>query len=412
MKIAVIVHGRFHAFDLVRALTKRGNDVHVFTNYPRWAAVRFGLRKEAVHSLWPHGVALRAVQKLGDKAWDLACPAMHTWFSRWASSELRRGDWDVIHSFSGVAENIFLSQLDARRHFMVRGSSHIRCQDQILREESERAGVPLERPTRWIIDREEREYALCDQMLVLSSFAFSSFVHRGVPASKLSLFPLGVDTRSFRPSEEALNARLSRILSGQPLRVTFTGTLNYRKGLYDFERIVRALDPQKFEFELIGSVQAEAQDVVSKLPANVTLVRRQPQSKLPAWYNRGDVFLFPTLEDGFAVVLAQAYANALPIITTTNCAGPDMIRHGQSGWVLPIRRSDLFIEQLLWCDANRDRLAEVVRRLYDTWQARDWNDVAADFESIVSNVVGRGAKPVEPVETVPTRALVGEQAGL
>ena len=390
MKIAVIVHGRFHAFDLVRALTKRGNDVHVFTNYPKWAATRFGLRREAVHSLWTHGLAIRAVQKLGEKAWETACPALHTWFSRWASHELRRGEWDVIHSFSGVAENIFLSRLDARRHFMVRGSSHIRHQDQILREESERTGVPLERPTRWIIDREQREYALCDQILLLSSFARASFVQHGVPESKLSLFPLGVDTRSFRPSEETLKARIERILSGQPLRVTFTGTLNYRKGLYDFDRIVRALDPKKFQFELIGSVQAEAKDLVARLPENVKLVPRQPQSKLPEWYNRGDVYLFPTLEDGFAVVLAQACANALPIITTTNCAGPDMLRHGESGWVLPIRRPDLFIEQLLWCDANRERLAHVVRRLYDTWQVRDWNDVAADFERIVSGVIGRG----------------------
>lgn len=399
MKIAVIVHGRFHAFDLVRALTKRGNDVHVFTNYPKWAAARFGLRPEAVHSLWPHGVALRAVQKLGNKAWDLASPALHTWFSRWAARELRRGEWDVIHSFSGVAEDIFISRLDARRHFMVRGSSHIRYQDQILGEESERTGLPLERPTRWIIEREEREYALCDQILLLSSFALESFVRQGVPHGKLSLFPLGVDTREFRPSEEALNARLARILSGQPLRVTFTGTLNYRKGLYDFDRIVRALDPRKFQFEVIGSVQAEAKDLVAKLPANVTLVPRQPQSKLPEWYNRGDVFLFPTLEDGFAVVLAQAYANALPIITTTNCAGPDMLRHGESGWVLPIRRPDLFIEQLLWCDAHRDRLADVVRRLYDEYQARDWNDVAADFERIVSKVVGRGGA-IAPAEAI------------
>ncbi len=408
MKIAVIVHGRFHAFDLARALTKRGNDVHVFTNYPKWAAARFGLRKEAVHSLWTHGVALRAVQRLGDKAWDLACPALHTWFSRWASKELRRGEWDVIHSFSGVAENIFLSRVDGSRHFMVRGSSHIRCQDQILREESERAGVPLERPTRWIIDREEREYALCDQILVLSSFARDSFVQHGVPAGKLSLFPLGVDTRAFRPSEEALNARLKRILSGDPLRVNFTGTLNYRKGLYDIDRIVRALDPEKFQFELIGAVQAEAQELVSKLPANVRLVPRQPQSKLPEWYNRGDVFLFPTLEDGFAVVLAQAYANALPILTTTNSAGPDMLRHGESGWVLPIRRPDLFIEQLLWCDANRDRLADVVRRLYDSWHARDWNDVAADFERIVSKEAGPdgNAAPLPEVIEAPAPARV------
>jgi len=408
LKIAVIVHGRFHAFDLVRALTRRGNDVHVFTNYPKWAAARFGLRKEAVHSLWPHGVALRAVQKLGDKAWDLACPALHTWFSRWAARELRRGEWDVIHSFSGVAEDIFLSRQDTRKHFMVRGSSHIRCQDQILREESERAGVPLERPTRWMVDREEREYALCDQILVLSSFAFESFIEHRVPASKLSLFPLGVDTMAFRPDDAALNMRVNRILAGEPLRVTFTGTLSYQKGLYDFDQVVRSLDPQRFRFEVIGSVPREAKALVAGLPVNVGFVPRQPQSALPAWYNRGDVFLFPTLQDGFAVVLAQAYANALPIITTTNCAGPDMIRHGESGWVLPIRRPDLLIQQLLWCDSHRDQLAQVVRRLYDSYQARDWNDVAADFERIVSNVVCRGAKPASIAETI---APAGENRG-
>jgi glycosyltransferase involved in cell wall biosynthesis len=401
VKIAIIVHGRFHAFDLARALTKRGNDVHVFTNYPKWAAARFGLRPEAVHSLWQHGVAVRAVQKLGDKAWEMACPFLHTWFSKWASKQLRRGEWDVIHSFSGVAENIFLSQLDARRHFMVRGSSHIRYQDQILRDESQRTAVHLERPTKWIIDREEREYALCDQILLLSSFALDSFVRHGVPRSKLSLFPLGVDTESFRPTEAALNARLTRILSGEPLCITFTGTLNYRKGLFDLDRMVRELDPKRFQFEIIGSVPPEGKDIVAKLPANVVMVPRQPQSKLPEWYNRGDVFLFPTLEDGFAVVLAQAYANALPIITTNNCAGPDMIRHGESGWVLPIRRPDLFIEQLLWCDTHRDKLADVARRLYDSYRARDWNDVAADFERIVSNVGGRRGRSGSPVEPEP-----------
>ena len=43
MKIAVVVHGRFFAFELARALLARGHDVTVFTNYPRWAAARFGL---------------------------------------------------------------------------------------------------------------------------------------------------------------------------------------------------------------------------------------------------------------------------------------------------------------------------------------------------------------------------------
>lgn len=407
MKIAIIVHGRFHAFDLARALTARGNDVHVFTNYPVWAATRFGLRPEAVHSLWTHGVALRVMGKLGEGACNTASPLMHQWFSTWAAAELRGGEWDVIHSFSGVAENIFLSRLHARAHFMVRGSSHIRFQDEILKQESERTGHALDRPSPWIIDREEREYALCDQLVVLSSFALESFVENGVPRSKLSLCPLGVDTKGFRPSKAELDTRIARLLAGEPLRVTFTGTLNYRKGLYDFDRIVRALDPKRFRFEVIGSIPPEAKEIAAKLPENVEFVPRQPQARLRDWYNRGDVYVFPTIEDGFAVVLAQAYANALPIITSANCAGPDMIRHGESGWVLPIRRPDLFIEQLLWCDANRASMAELVRRLYDSYQPRDWNDVAADFEGIVTSVIERPKAGAEPLATAAKPALAG-----
>ena len=59
MKIAIVVHGRFHAFDLARELSPR-HDVTVFTNYPKWAARRFGLVPDQVRSFWPHGIASRA----------------------------------------------------------------------------------------------------------------------------------------------------------------------------------------------------------------------------------------------------------------------------------------------------------------------------------------------------------------
>lgn len=42
----------------------------------------------------------------------------------------------------------------------------------------------------------------------------------------------------------------------------------------------------------------------------------QPQAELPQWYAQGDVFFFPTLEDGFPVVLAQALSGGLPLLTT------------------------------------------------------------------------------------------------
>jgi colanic acid/amylovoran biosynthesis glycosyltransferase len=384
MRIAMVVHGRFHGFDLARALIARGHDVRIFTNYPTWAVLKFGLPAERICSFWPHGVAARIVNRMGVRIEDLANPALHKAFGKWALKKVRQEQWDAVHAFSGVAEDVFSGTPEVPRHILVRGSSHIRYQRQILRDESARTGVRLETPSDWIVDREEREYRMCDRVCVLSTFAWQSFVEAGVPARKLALLPLGVDARAFRPSREVLAERQRRIRSGAPLRVILAGTVCFRKGLYDFEKIARAVDPGRIRFQLIGSVASEAAQFMSKLPSTVEIIPRQAQAKLPKWYAGGDLFMLPTLEDGFAVVLTQASAGGLPILATTNCAAPDYVRDGQNGWVLPIRDPDAFIDRLRWCDENREELAEMVDKTYDDFHPRDWNDVAATFEIILN----------------------------
>src|SRR5258708_5056498 len=102
MKIAIVVHGRFHAFDLARELS-RHHDVVVFTNYPKWAARRFGLAKHQVRSFWIHGIASRLAGRIAG-LFGLSYPeaALHKVFGSWAASELLREDWDAVHPFSGV----------------------------------------------------------------------------------------------------------------------------------------------------------------------------------------------------------------------------------------------------------------------------------------------------------------------
>jgi glycosyltransferase involved in cell wall biosynthesis len=329
---------------------------------------------------------------MGLRITDLASPSLHSAFSKWAMQKVGRESWDAVHAFSGIAENLFLGTPEIPRHLLVRGSSHIRYQRHILREESIRTGARLETPCDWMVEREEREYRLCDRVCVLSAFAWQSFVDAGVPASKLALLPLGVDASAFRPSREVLVERKRRIRSGAPLRVILAGTVCFRKGLYDFEKIARAVDPGRIQFQLIGSVASEAAKFMSKLPSTVELVPRQPHATLPQWYARGDLFMLPTLEDGFAVVLTQASASGLPILATTNCAAPDFVRDGQNGWVLPIRDPDAFIDRLRWCDENREEVAEMVDKTYDDFRPTDWSDVAATFETILSGIRSQPAE--------------------
>src|SRR5205814_3538235 len=98
-------------------------------------------------------------------------------FGRWAARELAKDRWDVVHSWSGISEEIF-DRPENRRfaNFIMRGSAHIRFQDAILKAEEQRTGTRLDRPNEWIVAREEREYRLADRIIVLSSFAYQTFV--------------------------------------------------------------------------------------------------------------------------------------------------------------------------------------------------------------------------------------------
>lgn len=389
LKIAIVVHGRFHAFDLARALLERGHKVTLFTNYPKWAVERFGVPRSNIRSFSLHGVLSRLNMWLHQKVRIPYAEAwFHTMFGRWAAAQIKKERWDIVHSWSGVSEEL-LQVLEGRGtlRLLMRGSAHIRTQARILEEEERRTGTPIDRPSPWMITREEREYVLADRIRVLSSFAYNSFVEERISRQKLCLLPLGARMESFRPAPQVVKARCRRILSGEPLRVLYVGALSFRKGMWDMEGVLRSLSGKGFRFRFVGPVASEAESLLAELHHLAEFVPKQPQSELPNWYTWGDIFVFPTIEDGFAQVLAQAYASALPILTTTNCSGPDLIREGKSGWVLPIRNPDAFTEKLRWCDTHREELSAMVKRIYNEFQPRDWSDVAADLEAFSTEVL-------------------------
>jgi len=381
MKIAIVVHGRFHAFDLARALIRRGHDVTVFTNYPAWAVERFGSPVPVVRTFPLHGALSRACDRVG--LGSAAESRLHRMFGQWAARELGREQFDVIHCWSGVSEELLTrGSGGGARTLLMRGSAHIAEQSRLLIEEEARAGVPLDRPSRWMIEREQREYRLADRIVVLSSFARRTFEAAGVPADKLDVLPLGVDVRAFRPSAEALEARQRRVRAGEPLTVLYVGAVSFQKGALDLSAAIATLGARGCRFVLVGAVRPEAARLAEDLKGSATIVGAVPQQELPSFYERADVFVFPTIQDGFGMVLTQAKAAGLPIITTTNCAGEDVIAAGRDGWIIPIRDAPALTARLAWCDEHRGELAAMTSEIYDRYHPRDWMTVADDFEGI------------------------------
>ena len=400
MRIGIFVQGRFHAFDFANALRRAGADITVFTNYPRWAVRRFGLDPRVVRSFWIHGLVSRAassIERYIRPGWLESW--LHRMFGRWAARQLNHHDYDVVHLWSGIAEESLLFLRRQKPHqltIVVRGSAHILRQRELLLEEQRRTGVPMEVPSVWRVAREEREYRLASAICTISSFAYNTFRSAGVSEDRLVLAPLGVDVRAFRPSPKEIQSRLDRVLSDGPLRVLTVGTLSFRKGALDYQRVLRSV-PDRFHFRFVGSVNKECRDLAKSLSDRVEFIERRPQSELRTHYHWGDIFLFPTIEDGFAVVLAQAHAAGLPIVTTQNSSGPDLIEHGRTGWIVPARDSAAMSEYLLWCHQTRTQVAEMCQLITAHQHIRSWDDMARDYLAAVAGRLGAGvSRPGHP----------------
>jgi glycosyltransferase involved in cell wall biosynthesis len=383
LKIVIVVHGRFHAFDLARELIARGNEITLLTNYPKSFVERYGIPRANVRSCVAHGLTSRLARACRVKPGrDPFEPALHRWFSRWAARAVVGGDFDAIHCFSGVAEEALRAFGKARvLRSLVRGSAHICVQARLLKEERQRCGQTLDQPSGWMIQRELREYRLASFVIVLSSFAKRSFLAQGFPEERLRVLPLGSDLKRFRPAHSVIQERCHHILAGEPLRVLTVGSFTYQKGMLDLAEIARRLSP-RIQFRFVGDIPQETQELWRACRDHIKFSPRQPQFLLPRQYEESDLFVFPTIQDGYAAVLAQAHASGLPILTTTNSAGPDLIREGATGWVLPVRNADGFVDRLVWCDEHREALATMLRRAALEFRSRDWSDVANDLEQI------------------------------
>jgi alpha-maltose-1-phosphate synthase len=376
MRIAIGVHGRFSAFNIGTGLLELGEDIRVFTNYPPAAVERFGVPAALTEGFVTHGVAARIAGRIfrGGRP-DGVEAALHRSFGRWLARQIGNEAFDVAYCWSGVAEETFART--GSQKILNRSSVHIQAQYDLLHEESQRVGLDIDMPGRWRIEREKREYAAADVIIVPSISARESF--GGTPVSeRVRVVPLTAATRQWRPARSVIEERLQRIARGARLRVLFVGALSYRKGMFDLERVVESMSGS-MDFRFTGGVMRECAALAARMESRARFDGHVPESALPASYAWADVLVCPSIEDGFGVVLAHAQAAGIPFIASTNTGGRDLLALGGKGWIVPIRSPAAIQDRLSWCDANRNELSALVENLYAHPVQRSWRDVALDF---------------------------------
>ncbi len=192
----------------------------------------------------------------------------------------------------------------------------------------ELAGPPPARSAGYY-ERNRQEWALADRVLVNSAFSRDALVKQGVPAEKLVVIPLCFETDGSQPKAEIRQRRPDR-----PLCVLFLGQVILRKGIHYLIEAARLLEKEAVQFDVVGPIGI-SQTAVERAPKNMTFHGRATRDQTAGWYRQSDLFILPTLSDGFAITQLEAMSYGLPVIATGNCG--EVVTDGVDGYIVPAR---------------------------------------------------------------------------
>ena len=218
--------------------------------------------------------------------------------------------------------------------------------------------APIDREEMaWLHERRLRDIALADLILVPSQHIANKLRENGTPADRIRIIPYAADVERFAPDP-------AKTFSADSCTFLFAGGICQRKGikyLLEAWRKVKAKHAG-WRLQLLGPLPQRLGPLAEHLE-HVEPLGRVSHSRMPDKMSAADVFVFPSLFEGSAVVTYEALACGLPAIVTPNAGS--VARDGVEGRIVTARDVDGLVAAMEELGANpklRQEMAVNARR--------------------------------------------------
>jgi glycosyltransferase involved in cell wall biosynthesis len=340
----VIATGRQAHYRLpANAFARRGCEVCLYTATPRSRMRGFA---PAVRNRWiPAPVA--SFSALTHNRTPLVLDELDsTFFDRWAAAVLQDCDLLLGASTSSLATGRAARRMGAA-FVLDRACPDIRVQQQMMVEEARKVGGRFVTNSPWFVDRQVQEYETADFILAPSEFSRRSYPEH--LRAKVVLAPLyGRSEVSVRVPKPAGSPFVLGMVGGGPLR----------KGSLYLLQAWKELALSHAQLKIRTSTE------IYTYPLLKQLITEQPNVSIISYiddiskfYAECDVFILPSVDDGFGMALFEALANGVPSIASRNC--------GASELLVP-ERDCLLIDAF-----SVEQIKETVLRLYESRELRE-----------------------------------------
>lgn len=357
MLITIQVHGVWHAFDLARELEERGH-------------LNKMVSKAGMHDV--SDVSPEKVEKIpldyvsgGLSRLPVLKSLKYDWYLDRLFEEIasrRIGDPDIFVGWSGTSlKSIKKAKEKGAVTVLERGSSHIKYQREVLKEEYNEFDVGLDER---IIDRELKEYEEAGYIAVPSEFAKQTFIQNGIKESKVISVPLGADISEIDCRE------FDKILKDPDF--LFVGGNGLRKGVRYLIEAWKNIDNES-KLYLRTSFSNNSDNLFNiEYLENVSVIKDYIED-LSDLYSKADVLVLPSLEDGFGMVVTEAMASGMPVIVSENTGAKEIVKDGENGFIIPIKDDEAIREKIRYFQENPGEVKRMGKNARETAEKYTWD---------------------------------------
>ncbi len=341
MKIVQSTWVRYHHFDLARELNKLGLLEKIFTSLPWWKAKKESIEQNIPLDKISCNFLMQGIRYSANKlpfytGWmDTKLSVTQTkMFSAWVAKKLPDCDAYIGISGTGLKAGRLIKNRGGN-YIMDRGSSHIKYANTILKQEYERWGFNWTDIDPWLIENEIAEAEEANLITIPSDFVRDTFIGQGVDAAKLKVVPYGVSLDEFYPVGTP---------PADKFRLVFVGQFSLRKGApYLLNAFKEFKHPAK-ELVVVGNVDEQLKPLITKLAdANVIFTGIIPRNKVKDILSTAHALVLPSIEEGLALVQAQAMACGCPVIATPNTGSQTLFTNKKEGLIVEARNVEALV---------------------------------------------------------------------
>lgn len=226
------------------------------------------------------------------------------------------------------------------------------------------------------LERKDEELRLADKIYVASSFTKKTLGMYPGKLADIEVIPYGFPPINKERTYDNINSR--------KIKVLFVGGLSQRKGISYFFEAIKGLE-DRIEATVVGRGNLDACPAMKEALSKVNYIPSLPHNEILKLMANQDLFIFPSLFEGFGLVITEAMSQGTPVITTDRTCGPDILHDGVDGWIVKAGESDPIRNLLMEFIATPSLLVKAGKEAINTASKRPWNVYEKELSESVNS---------------------------